>query len=619
MIYPTLYLSLALTFISLAAPKPNIVFILVDDLGWQDVKCYDIDEPSPIETPHLDALAKRGIQFWQGYSPAPTCAPSRCAIMSGIHPARAQKTHVVGGDLPLPRETSHPMIEPWYSGRILQNTPSLAQTLKNDGYATGHTGKWHIARHHYDQPQPQDLGFDFTTHVKGQDIRGVQTRMRNRLKDFSTTDPSSPYPLDAEGFPTDPITEQSLTFMEEHKARPFFLYNATWLVHTPIQARSRELLEKYCGILNTPIPTDPEAKYTAEGQINPYYCAMVETLDHYVGKLVQYLDQTDDPRNPGHKLSANTYLIFTSDNGGMEGNQAKGMITDNFPLDRGKLSAKEGGTRVPFLIAGPHIPQGTQSHVPINALDLYPTILQWTQSPHSGLPLDGSDLSTFLKDGAQNGDLILLPNNEVRTHMVWHYPHPSHSCSTLRSGGYKLILNYGAEFNEQLTETELYRLYDAQNQRVDIEEQQDLSSQHPEVTHQLKAKLLAELDAMQATRPYKNPLSPATGELRSHIPSLKHHKIVDQTLTVTLEQPRSKANRVFLYYTQPSISDSEEWFRTPMQLNASQAQCQIPSGAHLGFVAVVDQNQFLSLYPEVPERSLRKKRPLSDFAILLSQ
>ena len=76
--------------------KPNIVLILTDDLGWQDVKCYDIDRPSPYETPNIDALAKKGIMFWQGYSPAPTCAPTRCAIMSGNHPARAQKTHVVG-------------------------------------------------------------------------------------------------------------------------------------------------------------------------------------------------------------------------------------------------------------------------------------------------------------------------------------------------------------------------------------------------------------------------------------------------------------------------------------------------------------------------------------------
>ena len=149
----SLTLSFGLLIAAVAAPvKPNIVMILVDDLGWQDVKCYDIDEPSPMETPNMDALAKRGVQFWQGYSPAPTCAPSRCAIMSGVHPARAQKTHVVGGDLPIPGSAKSTMITPWYSGRILQNTPTLAQSLKTHGYKTGHTGKWHIASNHHGDP-----------------------------------------------------------------------------------------------------------------------------------------------------------------------------------------------------------------------------------------------------------------------------------------------------------------------------------------------------------------------------------------------------------------------------------------------------------------------------------
>ena len=107
--------------------KPNIVLILTDDLGWQDVKCYDVDKPSPMETPHVDALAKRGVKFWQAYSPAPTCAPSRCAIMSGNHPARAQKTHVVGGAPPTPNhKVAWKGIAPWYSGRIPADAVTLA-------------------------------------------------------------------------------------------------------------------------------------------------------------------------------------------------------------------------------------------------------------------------------------------------------------------------------------------------------------------------------------------------------------------------------------------------------------------------------------------------------------
>ena len=146
-----------------AKPAPNIILMLADDLGWQDVKCYDVDEPSPMETPHLDELAKRGVLFKNGYSPAPTCAPSRCAIMSGVHPARAQKTHVVGGDPPSANDST-PLITPWYSGRMPANELTLAKILRQNGYATGHTGKWHMAKEHFSFPAPMDQGFDFTTH-----------------------------------------------------------------------------------------------------------------------------------------------------------------------------------------------------------------------------------------------------------------------------------------------------------------------------------------------------------------------------------------------------------------------------------------------------------------------
>ena len=131
------------------APTPNIVFILADDLGWQDVACYDVDAPTPMETPHIDALAKKGVKFWQAYSPAPTCAPTRCAILSGIHPARAQKTHVVGGAPPAPHHLhAWTMISPWFSGRMPEDTYTIARALADAGYETGHSGKWHIAINH---------------------------------------------------------------------------------------------------------------------------------------------------------------------------------------------------------------------------------------------------------------------------------------------------------------------------------------------------------------------------------------------------------------------------------------------------------------------------------------
>ena len=173
-------LSIILPFFSIGKErpsKPNVVLILTDDLGWQDVKCYDIDEPSPMETPNIDALAQKGVKFWQAYSPAPTCAPSRCAIMSGNHPARAQKTHVVGGAPPTPNHKfAWSMIAPWYSGRMPANEMTIARVLQQNGYITGHSGKWHMAIDHKAFPQPEDQGFDWT-----RSSRGARSSMKSRV------------------------------------------------------------------------------------------------------------------------------------------------------------------------------------------------------------------------------------------------------------------------------------------------------------------------------------------------------------------------------------------------------------------------------------------------------
>ena len=179
-----------------------------------------------------------------------------------------------------------------------------------------------------------------------------------------------PFRLDENGFPYHQTSEDALTFLRQNKAKPFFLYYATWLVHTPIHTRSEKLLDKYCKKLGVEKPKDNRG-WTLKGQRNPFYCAMVEELDYYMGKLFDYLSETEDPRWPGHKLAENTYAIFTSDNGGMEGHPGE-IITDNYPLDKGKISLMEGGTRVPLVITGPGIPKGVESDVMVNGLGFLP-------------------------------------------------------------------------------------------------------------------------------------------------------------------------------------------------------------------------------------------------------
>ena len=583
--------------------KPNMVLMFVDDLGWQDVKCYDIDKPSPMETPNLDALAQRGVQFWNGYSPAPTCAPSRCALLSGVHPARAQKTHVVGGSPPHPHhDTGSTLISPWYSGRMPETTFNLARAMKAEGYTTGHTGKWHIAVDHHAFPPPMDIGFDFTTHQKGYNTRGVQSGMPNRLEGFATNAKNDPYRLDKNGYPTDIVTTEAINFLETNKDQPVFLYYATWLVHTPVQCRSKKLLKKYCKKLGVDMPTKP-GKWHLEGQNNPYYCGMVETLDYYVGKIISYLEETDDPRWPGHKLIENTYLVFTSDNGGMEGGGGHEVITDNYPLDKGKINAKEGGTRVPFLIAGPGIAKGVQSDVIINSLDLYPTILSWVGAkPKDGVILDGSDLSTLLRTDATKTDLVKGHDGNTRDSMIWHFPHGPMQ-STIRIGGYKLIRNYNHLFHPSVPQYELYELYGEDGKRVDIEEAKNLAIQDPERTQEMDQRLNEILTGMDASLPYYNRHGRhVSAEFKKCAPVIVTHKQSGNTVTLKYQENGTKVKKAYIIYTTKDKKISEEWFRANATINSNKSiTAKIPKGTTHYYLNIIDTNQILVSYPECPD------------------
>ena len=580
--------------------KPNIVLILVDDLGWQDVGCYDIDEPSPMETPNLDALAKKGIQFWQGYSPAPTCAPTRCAILSGTHPARAQKTHVVGGAPPAPHHLrGWAMMSPWYSGRMPEDTVTIPRALKPAGYVSGHSGKWHIAINHNAYPQPRDVGFDWT-----RSDRGTNTAMKpHRMAEFSTRETGNPHRLDKDGFPRDQTTTDALTFLREHQDQPFFLYYATWLVHTPIQTRSRALLDKYVEKLGVELPEDPLTKWTKEGQTNPFYCAMVEQLDHYIGDLVNYLEETEDPRWPGHRLAENTYIIFTSDNGGMEGSRNQ-IITDNYPLDRGKISLMEGGTRVPLIITGPGIPAGVESDVMINGLDFYPTILSLTGTPHpEGKHLDGLDLATLLKNDPTDPNLVREEDGTARDTMAWHFPNSAALESSIRIGDYKLVRNYDHLNNPDTPELELYRLYQSEDEtavRVDIEEKKNLAESMPDKASEMNTRLTEVLTEMEASYPYYNPHGHRAPDTKQNVCTVLSHDQTGDEVVFTYRENGAKVERANLIYTLNGGARYEEWFHAPAKLAAgNKAVAELPEGTTHYFLNLIDENQFLRSYPEV--------------------
>jgi arylsulfatase A-like enzyme len=488
------------------------------------------------------------------------------------------------------------MMDPWYSGRMPADEMTLAKAMKQNGYVTGHSGKWHIAIDHHAFPQPEDVGFDYT-----RSDRGSRNGMKDRLADFATTAADDPYRLDANGYPYDQTNEDALTFLRENKDKPFFLYYATWLVHAPIHTRSEAHLEKYVKKMGTDPRRTP--KKDTPGQLNPFYGAMVQEMDYYVGTIFDYLDQTEDPRWPGHRLSENTYLIFTSDNGGMEGGPEE-RYTDNNPLDRGKISAKEGGTRVPLIIRGPGIAAGVQTDVMVNGLDFYPTILSLTgSSKPADKHLDGCDISTLLLKDPQNPALVKEADGTVRDTMMWHFPHGVALESTLRIGDYKLIRNYDHVNNDQNPELELFRLYETKNgkqERVDIEEAKNLAAAMPEKTEVMNRKLTEMLTEMKASLPYYNPNYRGGLPHKDKVCKVLSFRQVGDAVELTYQENGAKVLRADLIYTLNGGERYEEWFRIPAKLvSSSKAVAKLPEGTTHCYINLIDENNFLVSYPEV--------------------
>ena len=574
--------------------QPNLLLILADDLGWQDIKVYDQLETDVVngfggtnvfETNQMDALAAEGVMFTNAYSPTPVCAPSRVAIMTGKHPARTDVTSVSGGQCPKAGSVNTNGITPHYRHSLKDEEVSLAEALRDAGYFTGAFGKWHMSPEgqHYTFPKPMDQGFDVAYND-----RGVQNGMSDRTTGFATSDPSDPYQLDANGIAKDPVTEETLGFFADAVSReePFFCYYSTWLVHTPIQMRTESLLQKYAGLMGYSYPLNG-SEFFAEGQNNPYYAAMVESLDYYISKLIDYLETTDDPRWPGHKLIENTYIILTSDNGGYEGADNG---TDNFPLDEGKLWLQEGGVRVPFIAMGPGISSNTLSDVVINGMDIYPTFLALAgASIPSGL--DASDLSPLLLNDPLDSAQVTDPaTNTERASMFWHFPHSGRNATTMLKDGWKLYKKYTSSPDKY----SLYQLYDFNGDAVDIGEQVDVKAAHPQVLSEMSAELDTWMEEVDARPLYWNPqrLDLPLGDQSPKILSTGN----DETMAwVTWNTNQAKVKYLdLLYCYQPIAGWGEEWFKIPVPFNHEDgwAEIEIPEGAQSYLFNLIDENLF---------------------------
>jgi len=576
--------------------RPNVIIFYADDLGWQDTQLNDEGPIVPWETPNMLSLAAEGANFSQAYSPAPTCAPSRTAMMSGRHVTQTRMTHVSGGQIPEVNvsNSSNKMIHPYYRGRLHVEETTIAEALEPEGYVSGHVGKWHMAVKHNKFPEAVDQGF--VSQFTG---RGMHNGMDDRSTGYATAATDDPYRIDEDGRPYDSVTEEALMFLEDNNSEPFFLYMATWLVHSPIQTRDLALLTYYCNKLGIPVPTT-DTDITTGGQSNPYYGAMVATLDWSLGKVVDYLKATDDPRHPGKKLFETTYIIFSSDNGGVE-NIGPEIVTDNFPLDQGKKHIQEGGIRTPLVITGPDVVIGDYDNA-VSHLDFFPTILSLTGTTADVSvtdKLDGVDLYPFLKNEAT---VIEDTNGNERTDLFWHFPHnqDEQMQSAIRSNEYKLYKNHldGSY--------ELYQLYNTDGTNHDIEETTNvINTVNVTIVNELINKLETFLADNGARYPQMNadysgvdfPL-----ENQNNVPSILStyydQDVLMATTSVSTEPGQAAISTAYLLYKEVEGS-SEEWFEIDATVNGSSITADVPDTA-IGIVfTLIDENNFLITSEEV--------------------
>jgi arylsulfatase A-like enzyme len=440
--------------------RPNVVFILADDLGWSDLGCYGNRFH---ETPHLDALARDGMRFTDAYAASPVCSPSRAAILTGKHPARLGITDWLPGRTD--RNSQRLLRPPLPPGLPLPET-TLAEVFKAAGYATAHLGKWHLGG---EELLPEQQGFDLN--LGGNHQGGPLSYFFPYRNRYDTTEYLPGLARGAPGeYLTDRLTEEAVRFIESHRAEPFFLYLPHFAVHIPIQAKP-EAVARY------------ERKQEGyAGFANPHYAALLESLDGSVGQLVAALKRLN--------LYENTIIIFTSDNGGLTVAEGKFTpATTSAPLRDGKGYLAEGGVRVPLLVRWPGVTgAGQTSRAVVSGLDFMPTFREMLGQPDGevGTP-DGVSLLPALRGGA----------GKDREALYFHYPHYSNQggrpSGAIRRGDYKLIRYY--EDNR----TELFDL------ARDPGEKTNLAGTSPRVAARLQRQLERWGQTVGARMPRPNP------------------------------------------------------------------------------------------------------------------
>ncbi len=450
---------------------PNIVFILIDDLGWADVK---VNFPGSFyNSPNIDRLAKEGVLFTQAYSAHPVCSPTRAAIITGKHPNRVGITDWIPGHAPDDR----PLLGPMINNELALEEVTLAEKLKEVEYKTFFAGKWHLGED--DEFWPEFQGFDINI---GGWAAGAPQIIPNVSNGYYSPYGNPRLKDGPEGeYLTDRLTDESIQFISNNRENPFLLYLSYYTVHTPIQASKKHVdkfIEKREEMKLSEIPYQKEGEgWTQLIQENAEYASMIAAMDENVGRIMQTL------KNNG--LDKNTWVVFTSDNGGRSTLFQKKAQTSNSPLRAGKGWCYEGGIRVPLIISGPGVDNpGKIIDQPVVSMDFFTTILSLAGVNHD--EQDGKNLLPILME-----DLIL-----ERDLLFWHYPHYHGSAwkpgSAVRKGDWKLIYFYEDD------KTELFNL------KSDPGERTNLTAEFPEKAHELKSKLDSMLLETNGQVPKKN-------------------------------------------------------------------------------------------------------------------
>lgn len=422
-----------------AAP-PHVLYIVVDDMGWMDLRCQGNDK---LNTPRLDALAKQGVRFTSAYAASPVCSPTRAALITGLAPARL-------------RITQHGKDGPafWPAKRALQPPPAehvlplkavtIAERLKDVGYATGFFGKWHLSGDR-DPKDPAAGGPDFWPEHQGFDVNVGGCGFGGPPSYFDAYRVPNIKPRKKGEYLEDRLADEAIAFMQANKKKPMFVCLWTYNVHYPFEA-----------------PDDLIAKYKGKegpGLKNATYAAQVEATDRAVGKVLDELDRLG--------IAENTLVVFTSDNGGWDG------ATDNRPLRSGKGDLYEGGLRVPLIVRWPGVTtKDTTSDTPVTSADLPATILDAAGAKlDRNEALDGVSLRPLLQGKKLDRDALYFHY----PHFAWHKG--NRPGGAIRAGPYKLIRRYGDNALE---------LYDLTN---DSGEKKNLAADKPDLTAKLDGQL----------------------------------------------------------------------------------------------------------------------------------